>query len=346
MGALVAGVLLAPSASAAPPRHTFVLNEGARTPAVVGNSLFYLSDTRTEEVVKRLDLTTGQRARVFGRRSGAYSLGALRAGGGRVAVEVDDNSPRGGLGSAVVELDPTGAPPHTLARGVLRTRARCGLQVSLEDVSQDGAVLVDRTTIECSRRARDRHVLERYGIGPPTELVRWVERSGDEGPAWRLAATRLLKTTEHGVRVTDLVTRQIRRFRPSRRGSVLGFGDLDSSGNLTIAQLRFRRRSMHEVLRLLRPTDSLASGRVLFDGRTSGSEPRFCGTRLVEHRVSPATEELFVHDDPFGPPRQIFSSTRPGATGLDLELGCDPDTAVIADAGHKQTVIEVVPLAP
>jgi hypothetical protein len=157
----------------------------------------------------------------------------------------------------------------------------------------------------------------------------------------------LLETTEHGVRVTDLVTRHTRRFRPSRRGSVLGFGDLDSSGNLVIAQLRFHRRSLHEVLRLLRPTDSLAGGRVLFDGRTSGSEPRFCGTRLVEHRVSPATEELFVHDDLAAPPRQILSSTRPGAVDLDLEMACDTDTAVIVDAGRlKQTVIEVVPLAP
>jgi hypothetical protein len=157
----------------------------------------------------------------------------------------------------------------------------------------------------------------------------------------------LLKITEHGMRVTDLVTRHTRRFRPTRRGSVLGFGDLDSSGNLTIAQVRFHRRSFHEVLRLLGPTDSLASGRVLFDGRTSGSEPRFCGTRLVEHRVSPATEELFVHDDLASPPRQTFSSTRPGAVDLDLEMACDTDTAVIVDAGRlRQTVIEVVPLGP
>jgi hypothetical protein len=342
LGALAASLALAAVAHAAPERRTIVLPEAVvGQPALLGNTLFYVVRTRRLESVKRLDLTTLQTAPAYTLRTAAAQLGGVvRAGGGRVALDVEDIDPKGGFGSKVVELAPAGGPPRTVARGLLRNarRKNCGTEVSLEDVSQDGTLLVDKTSLRCGRRAAARHVLRRYPLGPPSVLLRYTERLNDDSRWWRLAGSRLLEASERGARITDLATQDVRLVRPGRRFHTV-WADLDGAGNAVVGELSFHRRSTREILRL-------SGGRVLLDARDTLAQPRFCGGRLVEQAVSRDKQELAVYDDLAGPPRIPFSTPR-NSPDLEIQLSCDADTAALTDYQRgRHTVIEVVPLTP
>jgi hypothetical protein len=342
VAALVATFALGPVAHAAPVRRTIILPEAVvGQPAPLGDALFYVVRTRRQESIKRLDLTTLQTAPAYALRSASAQLGGLvRAGGGRVAFDVQDINPRGGFGSKVVELDPAGGPSHVVATGLLRNtkRKNCGTEVSLEDVSQDGALVIDKARLGCGRRAAARHVLRRYAVGPPSVLLRYTERLSDESRQWRLAGNRLLEATERGARITDLATRTVRRVRPARRFQTV-WADLDSVGNAVVGELSFHGRSTREVVRL-------SGGPVLLDARDTAAQPRFCGSRLVEQTVSRDKQELLVCDDLAVPPRVAFSTPR-HSSDLEIQLSCDADTALLTDYQRgRRTVIEVVPLAP
>jgi hypothetical protein len=342
VGALVATFALGAVAHAAPWRRTIVLPEAVvGQPALLGSSLFYVVRTRRQEIVKRLDLTTLQTAPVYTLRSTSAGLGGVvRAGGSRVAVDVEDINPRGGFGSKVVELAPAGGPPRTVATGLLRNtrRKNCGTEVSLEDVSQDGALLIDKARLGCGRRAAARHVLRRYAVGPPSLLLRYTERLSDESRQWRLAGSRLLEASERGARITDLTTHGVRLVRPGRLFQTV-WADLDAVGNAVVGELSFHGRSIREIVRL-------SPGPVLLDTRDAQAQPQFCGNRLVMQTVSRSKQELLVYDDPAGAPRVAFSVPR-NSLDTEIQLSCDADTAVLTDYQRgKRTVIEVVPLAP
>lgn len=342
LGALVATFALGAVAHSAPPRRSLVLPEAVvGQPALLGDALFYVVRTRRQESIKRLDLTTLQTAPAYTLRAASAQLGGVvRAGGGRLAVDVEDINPRGGFGSKVVELYPAGGAARTVASGLLRNakRRNCGTEVSLEDVSQDGALVIDKARLGCGRRAVGRHVLRRYAVGPPSVLVRYTERLSDESRQWRLAGNRLLEATERGARITDLTTHGVRLVRPGRRFQTV-WADLDAVGNAVVGELSFRGRSVREIVRL-------SSGPVLLDVRDMQAQPRFCGNRLVEQTVSRDKQELLVYDDLAGPPRVAFSTPRRSAD-LEIQLSCDADTAVLTDYQRaRRTAIEVVPLAP
>jgi hypothetical protein len=340
--ALVASFALGAVAHSAPPRRSLVLPEAVvGQPALLGSSLFYVVRTRRQERVKRLDLTTLQAAPVYTLRSASAQLGGVvRAGGGRVALDVEDINPRGGFGSKVVELDPAGGPPRLVATGLLRNakRRNCGTEVSLEDVSQDGALVIDKARLGCGRRAAARHVLRRYAVGPPSVLLRYTERLSDESRQWRLAGNRLLEATERGARITDLTTRGVRLVRPGRRFQTV-WADLDAVGNAVVGELSFRGRSIREIVRL-------SGGPVLLDARDTQAQPRFCGNRLVVQTVSRDKQELLVYDDLAAQPRVAFSTPR-RSPDLEIQLSCDAGTAALVDYQRgKRTVIEVIPLGP
>ena len=341
--ALVAALALPAVAPAAPPRRSFVLPEAVvGRPALLGNSLFYVVRTRRDEVVKRLDLTTLQSVPVYSKRKRAWGFGGVRSGGGRVAVEVDDVNPRGGLATLVVELNPSGGPPRVVARGLLR--GSCGSEVSLEDVSEEGALVIDRAGTACRRGAVTRHVLRRYPkLGPPAVLARYRERSSDESRQWRLAGNRLLEGTERGAVVRDLTTRATLRIRRRGRGYLVTWADLNAAGSVVLGELRFPSRTVRSFVRVFPPS---APGRALFDAAGIQDEPRFCGSRLVEQRVSPERQELLAYDDLAAPPRLLFSTARV-SRDLEIQLACDADTAVLVDfTAARRTAVEVVPLAP
>jgi hypothetical protein len=342
IGAVVASLALAAAAQAAPARRTIVQPEAVvGQPALLGSSLFYEVRTRRLDIVKRLDLGTLQSTPLYTLRSASVQLaGRVHAGGGRVALDVQDVNPRGGFGSKVVELDPAGGPPRTVVRGLLRStkRRNCGTEVSLEDVSQDGALLIDKASLGCGRRATARHVLRRYAAGPPAILSRYTERSSDESPYWRLAGTHLLEASERGARITDLVTRGVRQVRPGRHFQNV-WADLDAAGNAVVGDQSVRGRAVREIVRL-------AAGRVLLDTRDSQAQPQFCGNRLVMQTVSRTKQELLVYDDLAAAPRVPFSVPR-NSPDTEIQLSCDADTAVLTDYQRgKRTVIEVVPLTP
>lgn len=340
LGALVATLALGAVAHAAPPRRSFVLPEAVvGRPALLGNSLFYVVRTRRDELVKRLDLTTLASVPAYSKRKASWGFGAVRSGGGRVAVEVDDVNPRGGLATQVVELDPAGGPPRVVASGLLRNT--CGSEVSLEDVSEEGALVIDRSSTGCRRGAVPRHVLRRYPkLGPATVLLRYSERSSDESRQWRLAGNRLLEATERGAVVRDLATRATRRIRRRGRGFLVAWADLDAAGSVVLGELRFPSRSVRSLVRLFGPD------RVLFDAAGIQDEPHFCGSRLVEQRVSGQGDELLAYDDLGGAPRSVFSTPRV-SRDLEIQLACDADTAVLVDfQAARHTAVEVVPLVP
>ncbi len=338
--ALVAALALGAVAHAAPPRRSFVLPEAVvGRPALLGNSLFYVVRTRRDEVVKRLDLTTLQSVPVYSKPKRSWGFGGVRSGGGRVAVEVDDVNPRGGLATQVVELNPAGGPARVVARGLLR--GACGSEVSLQDVSEEGTLVIDRAGTACRRGAVTRHVLRRYPkLGAPAVLARYRERSSDESRQWRLAGNRLLEATERGAVVTDLATRSKRRIRRRGRGYLVTWADLNAAGSVVLGELRFPSRTVRSFVRLFGPD------RVLFDSSGIQDEPHFCGSRLVEQRVSGQSDELLAYDDLAAPPRSVFSTPRV-SRDLEIQLACDADTAVLVDfRAAKRTAVEVVPLAP
>jgi hypothetical protein len=338
-----AGVVLAalPAlAAAAPPRSSFVLpEEVVGTPALLGDSLFYVVRTRRAETVKRLDLNTLQAIPVYTRAARSWSLGPVRSGGGRVAAELDDVNPRGGLATRVVELTPP-APARVIAGGLLRVRGQgsrtCGTEVTLEDVSPEDEPLVDQGRQACRSGAAERHVLRRYGAGLPAVIHRYVERRSDESPEWRLVAGRLLRVSESSVRIGG------RRIRPSGRGYRLAWADLDAAADVVIGEIRVKGRSVHELVRLVTPV----AGRLLLDLRDVQAEPRFCGNRLVVQSVSRQRQQLLVYDDLAGAPRVPLDLART-SSDLEIQLACDAESAVLVGRqAPRRTAIEVLPLAP
>ena len=330
---------LAGPASAVPPRRSFVLPEGvAGRPALLGDSLYYVATTRRLTSVKRLDLNTLQTTTLYSKATRSWALGPVRAGGGRIAVEVDDTNPRGGLSSQVLELFPAGGAPRTVARGLVRAARRqsCGTEVVLEDVSPEGELLVDQSRMRCRSRAMPRHELRRYGTGPPAVVRRYVERPSDEVRERRLVAGRVLETT------TSSVTLGGRRIHSAGRGHQILGADLDPAADVAIGEIRLRGRSTRSLVRLLTPTGS----RVLLDAPGTQAEPRFCGSRLLIQSVSSQALQLLVYDDLAGAPRTAFASARDNRD-LELNVVCDADTAVLADLQTpRRTAIQVVPLAP
>jgi hypothetical protein len=345
--ALLATLALAATAHAAPPRRSFVLPESVvGRPALLDNSLFYIVRTRRDEVVKRLDLTTLQSVPVYSKPKAAWGFAWLRSGGGRVALEVDDRNPRGGLASKVVELPAAGGPARVVASGLVRNSRLhiCGTEVSLEDVSPEGALVIDRSATGCRPGAVPRHAIRRYpAAGPVTVIRRFNERSSDEGRQWRLVGDRLLEATERGAVVRNLVTRGVRRIRRRGRGYLVTWADLDAAGNVALGELRFPSRTARSFVRLFPPS---GPARILFDAAGTQDEPRLCGPRLVELRVSRSADELLVHDDLAAPARSLFS--RPHVSrALEVQLACDQDTAVLVNLqATRRTAVDVVPLAP
>lgn len=337
--AAVALAGLPAAAGAAPGRRSFVLpDDVVGRPALLGDALYYEVRTRRVESVKRIDLNTLQTAPVYSKPARSWALGPVQAGGGRLAIELDDMNPRGGLATRVVDLSPTGGPPRTVARGLLRAAPRrtCGTEVSLEDVSPEGELLVDAGRTSCRPGAAERHVLRRYGVGGPAVIHRYIERLSDDSRQWHLVAGRLLEATERAARVGA------RRIQRSGRGYQLDWADLDGAADVVIGELRARGRSLRELVRLLTPT----GGRTLLDLRDSQGEPRFCGGRLVVQVVSRLSQQLLVYDDLAGAPRVAFSASR-NSPGLGIQLACDASTAVLVDhQARRRTAIEVVPLAP
>jgi hypothetical protein len=327
------------AAGAAPPRRSFVLPEAAvGRPALVGDALYYVVRTSRLETVKRVDLNTLQVAAVYSKPARSWGLGPVRAGGGRVAIELDDVNPRGGLASEVVELDPAGAPPRMVARGRLRVARRrtCGTEVALEDVSPEGELLVDEGRMGCPPGSTEHHALRSHGAGPPAVIHRYAEKLSDETRQWRLVGGRLLEATERAARVGG------RRIAASGRGFQLEWADLDAAADVVTGEIRVRGRSVHQLVRLLTP----AGGRVLFDARDVQAEPRFCGGRLVVQAVTRQSQQLMVYDDLAGPPRMPFGVPRQ-SNDLEIQLACNADTAVLVDQqAPRRTAIEVVPLAP
>jgi hypothetical protein len=235
-----------------------------------------------------------------------------------------------------------------VASGRVRNARRhnCGTEVTLEDVSDDGALVIDKARVGCGRSSLARHVVSRYAIGPPAVLARYTERLDDESRFWRLTGNRLLEGTERGVRVRDLATGGTRPIRRRSRRFLVTWGDIDPTGNVVLGELGFPSRSVRELVRLLAPADPPTGGRILFDARDTLAQPRFCGSRLVEQRVSRTRQELLVYDDLAGAPRVPFSAAR-RSRDLEIQLTCDPETAALVDfQAARRTAVEVVPLAP
>jgi hypothetical protein len=313
-------MVAATCAQAAPPRRSFLLPETVvGAPAVDGDALFY----RHGERLRRVDLVTLQRTSLYRRRG----LDSVRAGGGRVAFDF------GGLRSGVLEPNANGGKPAVLANGRLRAGRRiCGTEVSLADVSSEGSLLVDAARLGCGRRSRIRHRLIRYGGGPALTIHRFTERRDDDSADWRLAGQRLLGWSERRASVRDLTTRGVRTIRPLQRHYEFASADIDADGHLATAEIRYFRRSSRALVRV--------DGQLLADLPDVNVEARFCGGRLVEHRIGRTVEELLVHDVPNGPGRVALSVPRP--PNLAGEFACDADTAVVA----ARRAIDVVPLAP
>jgi hypothetical protein len=170
--------------------------------------------------------------------------------------------------------------------------------------------------------------------------LRFNERPNDEIRQWRLAGNRLLEADERGAVVRDLATGATRRIRRHARGYLVTWADLDAAGSVVLGELRFPSRSVRSFVRLFGPD------RVLFDAAGTQDEPRFCGSRVVEHRVSRERQELLAYDDPAGAPRSLFSTPRL-SRDLEIQLACDADTAVLVDfQAARRTAVEVLPLAP
>ena len=330
-------------------------------PGLVGDAVvedgavYYRSFTRRREVVKRLDLETGKRRVVYGHALEPFSISGIRAGGGRVVIEV--SAPREeDFVSRVLEIAPGGGDPTLVVEKRLVTRDNegdCGGLVVLKDVGPNGEILTEEGTAPCEDPREGFATLKVYAGGSPREIGRHgVEDVFDlvDGPARKLASGRLLTWTDTRATVTELATGSTRRVARRGRRWLFQDVDLDSAGDVLATEFIFGRgRRYREAVRLVRPTDRSTGGKLLFRSRRGFEVAGFCGEALAEYSLSGrGVERLRLRPNADSAPRLLHRGKPPTKREFSFEFACDESAfALLRSIGDpERTRIETFSPAP
>jgi hypothetical protein len=359
VGATVALASLADSGAATPGTHHRVrVRDEVNQPAVARGFLYYRSSAGNREALKRLELATGERKSVYRTTSESFSIDALRAGSGQIAIGL-----AGEVGSRRFETAVLGFPSdrvghrtiasghYLFSRGGDRSRD-CGSVVSLEDVAPDGTIATEEATDPCGSAsdANESTLRGHRPDGSQRELYRRAvsgafDLVGDESTT-RLVGDRLLVWSERAARVRDLRNGSVRVVRRTSARTGLFFADLSPAGEIVVGEADFRRRRLLVTVRWLRTTDQATDGRTIFRSRAVIADARFCGDRLVLWTTGrTGRQRLVVWEN--GRRRVAYGGRAPVGNWEVEGASCDADIyAIVFDTGSRRSTIDAFRMAP
>jgi hypothetical protein len=311
-------------AQAAPGPRAFPLGESFGG-AVADGALFYRSRRGRRGVIRRLDLDSGAKTVVYTAPDRRTHISRLQAGGDRVAFElVSDRMRLFGM-----RADGTGVEELVRARDF--ERRDCGSLVRLLDVSSSAEVLYEHTVIPCWSHRGNRRILANGSDSRTRKLDR--RPTGKvyipSGPPFRkLAGDQFLTWGNRTVRVVDLASGRVRRFRPPDRRTRFAEPDVAADGRLLLHYFRFmgRGRPPRETIRLV---GASGAARVVHRTRRAFGQARFCGERPV---LSTSTRRRRLRLTVLDPPTEVFAGVLARA---DLDSSCDARHFVHMTIGAK-----------
>jgi hypothetical protein len=343
-----AAVAIAPAAPAgAASTTTRTVGGYVLQPRIDGRFLYYRSQSKGHDALKRLDLATGHRTVLYRTGAQASTITDLRAGGGRAAIGVSQVGGSRLIPSSVRAFDSEGRQT-LVASGRYRMShdnvddADCGTIVSLKDVDDDGSVLTQEAANACPA-AKGTAALVLHSMTGGRRILRElpIEDSfaliGDEEQI-QIAGDHLLEWVEELAFVTDLRTGSTKRIKPYHRYA--GFQDLSLSadGALLVNELRFITQRRFEFnLRLVAPPDAERGGRRVYRSRRTPALGALCGDAIVIYSLDGRRQRVRIRDRQLRP---IAPSVFGPAIRGDLEdPTCDADRlAVVSSRGGRATI--------
>jgi hypothetical protein len=301
-----------------------------------GTFAYFHGSVSGRSAVKRLDLRTGRVRTVLTVHGRDTFVHTIRAGGGRVAVGTyGDGEPPSEPGllsghrSRVFVASP-GRRARVLARGATANDGeQCGSAVALRDVTADGAVLVEATRAECpgvEGRPLETRLLS-YRQGTRRELFR--RRAADffefvnfeDDQRTEHVGTSVLTWGPRFLRVVDLASGARRAMDwPIGKSRSLLDASLDPAGNLVTTEYTGgTRRTVRVSIRAIAAGDPGSGVIQPLDQTTFGV--RFCGSHLVEWRITRTAVATFVRRRPGGAARRLATHATP--PGYLFDYVCD-----------------------
>jgi hypothetical protein len=294
----------------------------AHSGVAVDGGLVYLSDAHRRTVIRRLDLETGERTLLYTAPDPRTPIVDLQAGGGTVVFQLAGSVKR------VYRMSARGEGREQLfaPRDYVRD---CGRVIRLRDVSRSGTLLYEDVTVPCrTRRGRYRlRTLDSANHGHT--LTRRPARSlflSDGVPFHQLSGEQLVTWGDGIVRVRDLSTGRVRRFRPADRLSDFSEPDVAADGRVLLSEFRHmgRGRFPRQTIRLVS-----ASGKstVVHRRQRVYGDARFCGDRPVLKTFDQRGRLRLSLLAPLVP---LFD----GRHERDVEASCDTGHFVLVTIGH------------
>jgi hypothetical protein len=323
--------------------NVFTVQHPVDDPVLFGRTVVYAAQRGSHVLIERLDLDNRKSVRLFAIPPG-YGFDRLRGGGGRLAVGIARDAGRRSI-TKVIALDSSGRRTF-----VATARARfsngnptCGRGLELEDVSEQGEVLVEESQYPCGRARPATEKIVLVDASNRHELIR--RRPSREEPDWQLVGRRLLESSAAVARVRDLSTGELLSITPRRRGSRLGTVALNLTGHVALSEYTGGAPSFRARVRLLAPQVPVGGSRLLAADRNVAHVLQFCGTKLVDETMSlRGWEEVLVRDSVGEPPRTLLRRREPRNL-LDRATVCDEHSYVrIEDRGSAGRRIEDLPL--
>jgi hypothetical protein len=273
----------------------------------------------------RRDLASGAARTLLRRPVEPWSVDAVAAGGGRVAVEM--SAPVGHrIAHRVLEVSPSGGPARLLSR--TSDKAECGGTVSVHNVTPAREVLVSEVRVSCTRRTRASLVLRLHGAAGSRTVMR---RRLSPDRAARLMTEPVLDAGAGGGRVFIADPAEIEFVEPTghrrvikrpSRGQFVGT-EINDHGDLLFHEASAERLRTSLVRR--GQSDPVA---LVESSRDRAAGVRLCGNLIARYtRRGNGESELSV--------APVTDATRyralrawPGRLA-DAELICDQRRAVL-----------------
>ena len=305
-----------------------VVARGSFGGQVTDGALFYPVFTNGRTGINRLELSTGERRRVYTAPRGVDVFG-LEADGGRVGFQTDDRAHR----HRIYLMDAASRAALQLAHGRIYERRDCGHDLKLHDVSPAGELLYEETIVPCDGK-RGTLAVRAYDPATGTRTLRsrrmkFAPISQGE-PSRRLAGDQLLTAGESRARVRDLSSGAARQIRSLGARSSMQALDVAGDGRVIVHDWRGVRDRPEETIRLMRAADSGRGGAVVHRTRRAFGEARFCGSRAVLFTITKRARYRLSLLDPAAP---LAEGVLPDA---DTETTCDAHQFVVTTVAPRR----------
>jgi hypothetical protein len=264
---------------------------------VVDGGLVYRDASHGRSVIRRLDLETGARTLLYAAPHRRTPIVDMEAGGGTIVFQL------AGAVKRVYRMGARGAGLKQLF-GVRDHGARCGRVIRLRDVSTGGELLYEDVTVSC-RTHMGRYRLRTLDPENRARVLR-THRMDDlfltDGPPFhQLAGEQLVTWGDRIVRVRDLTSGRVRRFRRASRLSSFSEPDVAADGRVLLDEFRYMGRGRFP-LQTIRLVDAAGGSTVVHRRQGIYGAARFCGDHAVVYTFSRRRRlRLRVVDPPLEP---------------------------------------------